>query len=102
MDPITIDRDVRGELARQGFAWIPRAAWSIGPEFEPHWQRLARDGAPVALDRPLKNGATFGRRRYGRSSWSPAGGTLQVLPHEPYYQSRDENAYAGGIMRQFA
>jgi hypothetical protein len=102
MDRITINQDVRRDLAHQGFAWIPRAAWSIDPAFEPHWQCLTRDWDHLELDRYLRGGATFRLRRYGRYSWSPASDALRVLPHEPYFQPDDENPYAGGIVRNFA
>jgi hypothetical protein len=35
MGLIRIDRDVRRNIAGQGFAWIPRSAWSICPIRDP-------------------------------------------------------------------
>jgi hypothetical protein len=102
MDLITIDQDVRRDIAGQGFAWIPHAAWSIGLQLERHWQRLREDWDHLEVDRYLKHGAKFRRRRYGRYCWSPANDTLAALPAEPYFQPEDENAYAGGITREFA
>jgi hypothetical protein len=102
MDQLTINQDVRGEIAAQGFAWIPRAAWTIGSELESHWQRLSRDWDDLELDRYLEDGAAFRLRRYGRYSWSPAADAFQVLPHEPYFQPIEENSYAGGVERDFA
>jgi hypothetical protein len=94
--------DVRRNLAHRGFAWIPRAAWSLGPHWELHWQRLGQDWDHLEPDRYLKNGAKFRLRRYGRYFWEPAGDALKALPNEPYFQPQDENAYAGGIERSFA
>jgi hypothetical protein len=102
MELITIDQDVRREIAGQGFAWIPRAAWSIGPQLEQHWQRLCQDWNYLEPDRYLEPGAKFRLRRYGRYCWSPADDALTALPHEPYYQPEDENPYAGGVAREFA
>jgi hypothetical protein len=102
MDRLTINQDVRGDILAQGFAWIPRAAWSIGPELESHWNRLRRDWDHLERDRFLKGGATFRLRRYGRYSWQPACDRLVVLPHERYFQPAAENEYAGGIERDFA
>ena len=93
---------MRRDIAGQGFAWIPSAAWSIDPELEPHWQRLREDWDHLELDRYLEHGATFRLRRYGRYYWSPASDALLALPHEPYFQPKDENSYAGGIEREFA
>jgi hypothetical protein len=102
MELITNHQDVRRDIASQGFAWIPRAAWSIGPQLEPHWQRLGEDWDHLELDRYLKHGAKFRLRRYGRYFWSPASDALAALPPEPYFQPEDENSYAGGITRDFA
>jgi hypothetical protein len=102
MGLIRIDRDVRRDIAGQGFAWIPASAWSIDPQLEPYWQRLCEDWDHLELDRYLERGAKFRQRRYGRFSWSPASDALMELPHEPYFQPEDENAYAGGIVRAFA
>lgn len=102
MKRISIDQDVRSDITGQGFAWIPRAAWSIGPELEPHWQRLCADWENLEPDRYLEHGARFRRRRYGRYLWSPAKDVLTALPQAPYFQPQDENAYAGGINRNFA
>jgi hypothetical protein len=102
MRSITIHHNVRGQIVNQGFAWIPWSAWSIGPQLGPHWQSLCEDWNRLELDRYLENGAKFRRRRYGRFYWRPAEDVLVALPHEPYFQSQEENAYAGGIVRTFA
>jgi hypothetical protein len=102
MGLITIDQDVRRDIASRGFAWIPRAAWSIGPHLEPHWQRLCEDWDHLELDRYLAQGAKFRQRRYGRYYWSPADDVLTALPHETYFQPEEENGYAGGVAREFA
>jgi hypothetical protein len=102
MQLITGSDDVRRDMAGQGFAWIPRTAWSLGPRWEPHWQRLGEDWDHLEPDRYLKGGAKFRLRRYGRYYWSPADDALAALPHESYFQPEDENAYAGGIERSFA
>jgi hypothetical protein len=102
MELLMIGEDVRREVVRHGFAWIPRAAWSIGPLLEPHWQRLCEDWDHLELDRYLAEGGKFRLRRYGRYYWSPAEDALAALPDEPYFQPEDENPYAGGIAREFA
>jgi hypothetical protein len=102
MELITSAEKMRRDLASQGFAWIPRAAWSAGPQLGPHWQRLCEDWDHLEPDRYLAQGAKFRLRRYGRYYWSPAADALSALPHEPYFQPEDENPYAGGIARDFA
>ncbi len=102
MDSLTVAGDVRGRIAAQGFAWVPRAAWSLGPRLAAHWQRLGEDWDRLEPDRYLRNGATFRLRRYGRYRWSPAEGALSPLAREAYFQPADENPYAGGVAREFA
>jgi hypothetical protein len=102
MEMITNYWDVRRELAGQGFAWLPRAAWSISPFLQPHWQRLCEDWDNLELDRYLEHGAKFRLRRYGRYHWSFAEDVLEALPHEAYFQPEEENSYAGGVARDFA
>jgi hypothetical protein len=102
MAELKIEHDVRGELVRQGFAWIPRPAWVLNEELEQHWEQLRLDWDHLELDRYLLSGRRFRLRRYGRYYWSPADGTLAPLPHQPYFQDAAENSYAGGIERDFA
>jgi hypothetical protein len=102
MEQITIHQDVRRDLASQGFSLIPRAAWSLGPSLEQHWEHLCEDWDHLELDYFLKQGARFRLRRYGRYYWSPACDALAPLPQEAYFQPEEENPYAGGIAREFA
>jgi hypothetical protein len=99
---IATDQDVRRGIAGQGFAWIPKAGWSIGSDLQPHWEGLCEDWEHLEPDRYLKGGAKFRLRRYGRYYWSPADDALEALAPEPYFQPEDENPYAGGVARDFA
>jgi hypothetical protein len=102
MDSLTIDGDVRGQIAARGFAWVPQAAWSIGPPLAAHWQRLCDDWERLEPDRYLQDGARFRLRRYGRYRWAPANDSLSPLVQEAYFQPAEENSYAGGVARAFA
>jgi hypothetical protein len=101
MGPIRIEQAVRRAITDQGFAWVPKSAWSVGPNLQPHWEHLCEDRDNLEPDRYLERGGKFWLRRYGRYRWSPAEGELAELPNEPYYQSEAENPYAGGITREF-
>lgn len=92
----------QNEIAERGFASIPASEWSIPPELAAHWQRLTEDWDHLEPDRYLEQGATFRTRRYGRYYWAPATDEFIALAHEPYFQPEDENAYAGGVVREFA
>jgi hypothetical protein len=69
---------------------------------EAQWERLRGDWDCLELDKYLKGGATFRRRRYGRYYWSSVSDELLPLPSEPYFQPENENGYAGGLDRAFA
>ena len=99
---IIVKKDARREIADQGFTRIAANDWLIPSDLVPHWQRFTRDWETLEPDRHLRNGATFRRRRYGRYFWSPDADILRSLPNEAYFQSADENGYAGGQDRQFA
>jgi hypothetical protein len=102
MESITIDGNVRGDIAARGFAWIPRSSWSIGSQLAPHWERLREDWDRLEPDRYLQHRARFRLRRYGRYYWSPAANTLSALRQQAYFQPAEENPYAGGVAREFA
>jgi hypothetical protein len=102
MDLIANSHIVRRDLAGRGFTWISHTDWLIGPLLAPFWQDMRRDWDHLERDEYLANGATFRRRRYGRYCWSPWSQKLLPLTSEPYFQSEEENTYAGGIERAFA
>jgi hypothetical protein len=102
MSAITINQDVCHQIAAMGFAWVPHAAWSTTGEADAHWRSLSRDWDHLEPDRYLDHSASFRRRRYGRYYWLPDCDLLVGLPHDFYFQPIDENAYAGGIVRNFA
>jgi hypothetical protein len=74
----------------------------MSPELADEWRRMAGDWDRLELDRFLHGGAKFRRRRYGRYYWSRSEDRLLPLPAQAYFQPADENAYAGGIEREFA
>jgi hypothetical protein len=92
----------QGEITARGFAWIPRAAWSMSSDLTPHLETLRQDWEHLELDRYLTGRARFRFRRYGRCCWTPANDTLMPLPQEPYFQPEEENSYMGGVSREFA
>jgi hypothetical protein len=101
-DVITFDENPQLAIAARGFAWIPRRSWSIASELTSELERLREEWEHLEVDRYLAGGARFRLRRYGCYYWEPADDTLVPLPHEPYFQPEDENAYAGGVSREFA
>jgi hypothetical protein len=69
----------------------PAAAWE---QFVGHWDDLV-------ADQHVKPPHAGRFRRYGRFAYSRNVPTLRPLPHQPFFQSREVNTYAGGIQREF-
>ena len=99
---LAITKDARKEIVEQGFARIAPSQWKISPALAAEWERLRGDWDALEVDRHLKEGATFRRRRYGRYYWSPGENLLRRLPNEKYFQPEHQNGYAGGVEREFA
>jgi hypothetical protein len=102
MHLIAFEENAQRAIAERGFAWIPRASWSIAPELSSELTRFSDDWEGLELDRYLAGGARFRFRRYGRYFWAPADDLLVPLPPEPYFQPEEQNSYAGGVSRDFA
>lgn len=101
-DLVSVAENPQRELALRGFAWIPRASWSLPAELELDLENLREEWDLLPSDQFLMGGERFRLRRYGRWYWAPSDDTLVSLPHEPYFQPEEENSYAGGIPRDFA
>lgn len=91
----------RTKLAQNAYVILEGTEFQISEALEESrsdfwqtWNRLEKDNY-------LKGDYQFRYRRYGRFSFSLEGG-LRVLPHAPFFQSRENNSYAGGIAREFA
>ena len=93
---------IRTDLRSKGCSFVPGAALRIGPEARDSAAELASEWENLELDNYLKNGARFRERRYGRFYYLPRTNSIRLLKHRPYFQSKDANAYAGGIHREVA
>jgi aspartate/methionine/tyrosine aminotransferase len=99
---LAIKKNAGKEIAEQGFAKIAASEWAIPPQLAEAWERLRGDWERLELDRHLRAGANFRRRRYGRYFWSPRENVLRNLPNAKYFQPQEQNTYAGGVEREFA
>ncbi|MFN3785969.1 MAG: 2OG-Fe dioxygenase family protein [Thiothrix sp.] len=63
------------------------------------YQRFRRSWASLLLDPYLRDGGHYRYRRYSVFHWQY--NRLQVLPHEPHYQSSHYNHLHGGFKRHF-
>ena len=94
--------EVRTDLRSKGCCFVPGAGLQIGQKAYQSAAELATEWENLEPDKYLKNGARFRERRYGRFYYVPRTNSIQLLKHRPYFQSKDANAYAGGIHREVA
>lgn len=96
------DAQPRHTLTDQGFALLtPAGLQSVTgmtpagpPRWQPGWDRLA-------VDRFLKDGGHYRRRRHSCYVQDLGAGSLAQMPHRPHFQSTEYNALHGGIDRMF-
>lgn len=93
------------ELADRGYArWAPPATAAalakFGPATSDDWPAFAASWNNLVRDSYMGDGGRYRLRRHATYAWS-AGGSLELAPHGPHYQSREYNALNGGIARWF-
>jgi hypothetical protein len=66
------------------------------------WDSFARSFDNLPLDRYMADRGRYRQRRYGEFRCAPADGTVEVLPHRAYTQTRATNYLNGGVERYFA
>ncbi len=102
MPTIATERQLKAEIARDGFCLLRAEELRLSDELRQEWLSLTIDYADLPADEFLPGGARYRYRRYGRFQLSPGSGQLRRLPHEEYFQSVDINRVTGGFIRKFA
>lgn len=102
MANISTAKDIRSEIAQNGYSVLRTDDLHISDELRQSWLSLTIDYADLPADDFLPGGARYRFRRYGRFRFSPSDGALARMPHEDYFQSAEINPVTGGIIRKFA
>jgi hypothetical protein len=97
---LRVDRDVRGELARHGWAAHPGADMLRSATALAGLRALQRDLDDLPAD-PYARG-DLRRRRHSRLVHLPWSDSFVEQPGSQYYQSREHNPVDGGAVRDFA
>lgn len=63
------------------------------------YARFRQSWSQLCLDPYLRDGGSYRKRRYSVFTWRK--GELDLLPHEPHYQSNFYNVVHGGFNRHF-
>jgi hypothetical protein len=88
-------------LRRDGFAFVPGAAFRDLLGSLPDWDAFAASWNDLALDTHLPDGHRYRRRRHGTFSARAGGEDFRREAHQPHYQGREYNRLVGGIERWF-
>lgn len=99
---IAVNHNIQGELAHKDYGLVPAAAWVMPDELRAAWAQLQAEYEYLPADRFLPDGGVYRYRRYDSFRFDPQADTLELLPHETYFQDTDINAVTGGIIREFA
>lgn len=99
---ISVKTDIENALRSRSFARIEADGFQLSDRLAGERRRLFTEWDHLEPDDYLHDGASFRRRRFACFCLQPATGALIAMPPESYFQSRDVNAYAGGIDRRFA
>ena len=98
--------DIQADLKSQGFCLlqglnITDSQWSgLLKNLEGGLERFHLSWNDLKEDNFLSDGGHYRFRRYSVFNWH-ANGELELLPHEPHYQSTYRNNMNGGIYREF-
>jgi hypothetical protein len=90
------------EVRADGFAFVP--ARPMRSVLEAHgplsdWDAFAASWNDLGLDTYMADGGRYRKRRHAVFAVGPD--SVERLPHQPHYQSRDYNSLNGGIARWF-
>ncbi len=93
---------IQDALHQQHFVVVP--AGNIPPlqKYTHAWSALTAEYPHLPPDEYLPDGGRYRFRRYDRFHFDPTNGSLELLPHQDYFQSTDINQVTGGIVRKFA
>ena len=98
--------DIPHELKTQGYSLlqglkITDSQWTnIIHTMADDYQKFHHSWNDLPADNFLSDGGHYRFRRYSVFNWI-MNNTLELLPHEPHYQSTYRNNMNGGIYREF-
>lgn len=102
MNSVTINRDIRQDIATKGFSWIDSTEFHLSEDLVAEQELLWMDWENLKLDKYLRDNASFRFRRYGRFYLDLGTNEIVPLADAPYIQTLSDNWYAGGINRKFS
>jgi len=101
------NKNASKELVSQGYTILQApntisASWGdLLNQHKVEWDKFSQSWNDLPPDDFLSDGGHYRYRRYSVFNWSMAESELQLLPHEPHYQSTYRNNMNGGIYREY-
>ena len=95
------------ELVSQGYTVLQgpntiNASWGeLLNKYQTEWGDFSQSWNDLPPDNFLSDGGHYRFRRYSVFNWLMSESELQLLPHEPHYQSTYRNNMNGGIYREY-
>ncbi|WP_329571333.1 2OG-Fe dioxygenase family protein [Kitasatospora sp. NBC_01266] len=93
--------DVTGDIERQGFSLIPGADLLVPPAARDSLQQLADSFHDLPLDPYMPDGSRYRYRRYTCYTYERDSGSLTVTENGGYFQTVENNPFAGGAPRKY-
>lgn len=101
------NQKVAKELISQGYSVLQgpntvNTSWGeLLKQQKGDWNGFSQSWNDLPPDNFLSDGGHYRFRRYSVFNWSTVKDELQLLPHEPHYQSTYRNNMNGGIYREY-
>ena len=99
---ISVAPGIRNELETRNFTQVDAASYQLPGDLALEQRRFFQEWDHLEPDPYLRDGASFRRRRFALFYLDPGRDELLLLPSNAYFQSLENNSYAGGIGRSFA
>ncbi|MFF7994638.1 2OG-Fe dioxygenase family protein [Kitasatospora xanthocidica] len=93
--------DVTGDITRTGFSVVDGAGFRLSRAVRDSLADLAASYDDLPLDPYLPDGGTYRYRRHSRYAYDTVTGELTATENPGYFQTRENNPFAGGRMRRY-
>src|SRR5690349_18045146 len=98
---LTTPADVTDDLSRTGYALVPARRIRVPPDLGDSLATLVGCFDDLPPDPYLPDGGRYRYRRHTRYIYRPDSGELRVAENPGYYQTAENNPFAGGQWRTY-
>ncbi|MEU7060684.1 2OG-Fe dioxygenase family protein [Streptomyces sp. NPDC046197] len=98
---ISSSTDITDDIVRTGFSMIPGSDMQVPPALQDSLKALIASFDDLPADPYLPDGGRYRYRRHTRYIYRPATGELLVADNPGYFQTVENNPFAGGQWRKY-